>query len=178
MPYLCAMAKSISKDKKYSILFVCLGNICRSPAAQGVMEHIVSERGISDRVVIDSAGTSSYHEGDLPDHRMRMHARFRGIDLTHRSRPVKSSDFERFDLIVAMDDSNYDHLREMSPTVEEMEKVVRIASFFRQYTTWDCIPDPYYGGSEGFENVLDLLNDACNTIADMIENPNLLIKYL
>lgn len=155
-----------SKDQKYKILFVCLGNICRSPAAQGVMERIAEERGISGLLEIDSAGISSYHAGDLPDKRMRIHARRRGIELTHLSRPVVSEDFERFDLILAMDDSNYDHLRQAANSPEEMEKVVRIASFFRRFTTWDCIPDPYYGGSEGFENVLDLLDDACNCIAD------------
>lgn len=122
-----------------------------------------------DRIFIDSAGISSYHSGDLPDQRMRVHATRRGLNLTHRSRQVCSDDFERFDLILAMDDSNYDHLRRLANSPEEMDKVKRIASFFRQYRHWDCIPDPYYGGSEGFENVLDLLNDACQNIADQIE---------
>lgn len=156
-------------NKKYNILFVCLGNICRSPAGQGVMERIVDERGLNDRIFIDSAGISSYHSGDLPDQRMRVHATRRGLNLTHRSRQVCSDDFERFDLILAMDDSNYDHLRRLANSPEEMDKVKRIASFFRQYRHWDCIPDPYYGGSEGFENVLDLLDDACQNIADQIE---------
>ena len=159
--------------KKYKVLFVCLGNICRSPAGQGVLQSIVDERGLTDRVEIDSAGMSSYHRGDLPDQRMRVHARRRGLELTHRSRPVEHADFERFDLILAMDDSNYDHLRELADSVEEMEKVHRIADYFRQYRACDCIPDPYYGGSEGFENVLDLLDDACQNIADMIENDQL-----
>ena len=145
------------------------GNICRSPAGQGVMERIVDERGLNDRIFIDSAGISSYHSGDLPDQRMRVHATRRGLNLTHRSRQVCSDDFERFDLILAMDDSNYDHLRRLANSPEEMDKVKRIASFFRQYRHWDCIPDPYYGGSEGFENVLDLLDDACQNIADQIE---------
>lgn len=133
------------------------------------MERIVDERGLNDRIFIDSAGISSYHSGDLPDQRMRVHATRRGLNLTHRSRQVCSDDFERFDPILAMDDSNYDHLRRLANSPEEMDKVKRIASFFRQYRHWDCIPDPYYGGSEGFENVLDLLDDACQNIADQIE---------
>lgn len=158
----------MSKDEKYKILFVCLGNICRSPAAEGIMRRLVEERGLAERVEIDSAGLSGYHAGDLPDRRMRVHARRRGLELTHRSRPVSSSDFERFDMIVAMDDSNYDCLRDMAGTLEEEAKVVRIASFFRYYTTHDCVPDPYYGGAEGFENVLNLLEDACEGIINEI----------
>lgn len=156
----------MEKEKKYRILFVCLGNICRSPAAQGVMERIVDERGLSDFVEIDSAGLSGYHSGELPDQRMRVHARRRGLELTHRSRRIVPDDFERFDLIVAMDDSNLAHLREMANSPEEERKVVRISGFFRQYKAMDHIPDPYYGGSEGFETVLDLLEDACHAIAD------------
>lgn len=163
------LINSLKNKGKIRILFVCLGNICRSPAGQGVMERIVDERGLNDRIFIDSAGISSYHSGDLPDQRMRVHATRRGLNLTHRSRQVCSDDFERFDLILAMDDSNYDHLRRLANSPEEMDKVKRIASFFRQYRHWDCIPDPYYGGSEGFENVLDLLDDACQNIADQIE---------
>ena len=112
----------MSKDEKYKILFVCLGNICRSPAAEGIMRRLVEERGLAERVEIDSAGLSGYHAGDLPDRRMRVHARRRGLKLTHRSRPVSSSDFERFDMIVAMDDSNYDCLRDMAGTLEEEAK--------------------------------------------------------
>lgn len=158
----------MSKDEKYKILFVCLGNICRSPAAEGIMRRLVEERGLAERVEIDSAGLSGYHAGDLPDRRMRVHARRRGLELTHRSRPVSSSDFERFDMIAAMDDSNYDCLRDMAGTLKEEAKVVRIASFFRHYTTHDCVPDPYYGGAEGFENVLNLLEDACEGIISEI----------
>ncbi len=163
----------MERGTRYKILFVCLGNICRSPAGQGVMQRIIDERGLADRIEVDSAGLSSYHEGDLPDQRMRVHARRRGLDLTHLSRPVREADFDRFDLILAMDDSNYDKLRRLAPTVEDMEKVKRIASYFRQMKTFDYIPDPYYGGSEGFETVLDLLDDACQNIADKFENNQL-----
>lgn len=163
----------MNRGTRYKILFVCLGNICRSPAGQGVMQRIIEERGLTDSIEVDSAGLSSYHEGDLPDQRMRVHARRRGLVLDHRSRPVREVDFERFDLILAMDDSNYYKLRSLAPTVEDMEKVKRIASYFRQMKSHDCIPDPYYGGSEGFEVVLDLLDDACQNIADKFENNQL-----
>lgn len=164
---------SLNSNKKYKILFVCLGNICRSPAAQAVMERIVAERGISDKVEVDSAGISGYHRGDLPDKRMRVHAARRGLQLTHLSRPVSHSDFERFDLIIGMDDANVDDLCDMAFSLEEEAKVVQISRFFRNYKGQDCIPDPYYGGSEGFENVLDLLDDACGTIADLIQSGEL-----
>ncbi len=153
-----------STDGNIKILFVCLGNICRSPAAQGVMEKLVEEQGVSKRFEIDSAGLYGGHAGDLPDNRMQAHARRRGLNLTHRSRQVKESDFDRFDIIVAMDDSNYDRLRAMSPTLEDEKKVVKMADFFTQHPWADCVPDPYYDGAEGFENALDLIEDGCETL--------------
>ena len=149
---------------------MCLGNICRSPAAQGVMERLLEERGVADRYEIDSAGLYGGHAGDLPDHRMRIHARRRGLELTHRSRQVKESDFDRFDIIVAMDDSNYSRLRRMAPTTEEEKKVVKIAYYFTLHTWADCVPDPYYEGAEGFENALDLIEDGCNGLLNRLEN--------
>lgn len=155
----------MEEDKnKIGILFVCLGNICRSPAAQGVMEALVKEKGVADRFIIDSAGLYGGHAGDLPDRRMRVHARMRGLDLTHRSRQVRESDFDRFDLIVAMDNSNYDNLRRMAPTPEAEAKVVKMADYFSQHPWADCVPDPYYGGAQGFENALDLIEDGCRTL--------------
>ncbi len=159
--------------RKYKILFVCLGNICRSPAAQGIMEKILEERGMTDAVEVDSAGISGYHSGDLPDRRMRVHAQRRGLDLTHRSRRAASDDLRHFDLIVGMDDSNVDDLKELADSVEDAAKVVQISRFFRQHRGFDCVPDPYYGGAEGFENVLDLLEDACQCIAGQLENGEL-----
>lgn len=158
-------------DKK-RILFVCLGNICRSPAAQGVMERLVEERGVADKYEIDSAGLYGGHAGDLPDHRMRIHARRRGLELTHRSRQVRESDFDRFDIIVAMDDSNYDRLRRMAPTAEDESKVVRIADYFTLHPWADCVPDPYYEGAEGFEKALDLIEDGCQTLLNELEKEN------
>lgn len=152
----------------YKILFVCLGNICRSPAAQGVMERLVSERGVADRFDIDSAGLYGGHAGDLPDSRMRAHARMRGLELTHRSRQVRISDFDDFDVIVAMDNSNFDRLREMAPSLEDEQKVVRMADYFTQHPWADCVPDPYYDGAQGFENALDLIEDGCQTLLDRL----------
>lgn len=155
--------RQLSK-KPCKILFVCLGNICRSPAAQGVMEALVEEQNLKNEIFIDSAGTYGGHAGDLPDRRMRVHAQRRGYNLTHKSRQVKYSDFEKFDLIVAMDDANYYDLKSMASTLEDESKIVSMATFLRQHPHNDCIPDPYYEGSEGFELVLDLLEDACSEL--------------
>ena len=158
----------IRNGEKVRILFVCLGNICRSPAAHGVMERLVAERGVADRFEIDSAGLYGGHAGDLPDSRMRAHARRRGLELTHRSRQVRESDFDRFDIIVAMDDSNYDRLRAMAPTPEEEKKIVKMADFFTQHPWADCVPDPYYDGAQGVENALDLIEDGCETLYECV----------
>jgi protein-tyrosine phosphatase len=148
------------------VLFVCLGNICRSPAAEGVMRDIVEQAGEDDRWTIDSAGTGNYHIGDLPDNRMRIHARHRGYELTHRCRQVRVSDFDEFDLIIAMDASNERNLRQLAPTVETADKVVQMANWVDMAMRYDYIPDPYYEGAEGFELVLDLLQNACQNLFD------------
>ncbi|MDD2961911.1 MAG: low molecular weight phosphotyrosine protein phosphatase [Muribaculaceae bacterium] len=154
--------------KPVKILFVCLGNICRSPAAQGVMQSLIERKGTADMFVLDSAGTYGGHAGDLPDNRMRVHARRRGYDLTHKSRRIIGDDFERFDLIITMDDSNLHTLKNMAATIEEERKIIPMATFIRQYPHADCVPDPYYEGAEGFEYVLDLLEDACLGLYDAI----------
>lgn len=157
-----------NKADRYKILFVCLGNICRSPAAQGVMQRLVDERGLTDRFEIDSAGTYAGHSGELPDRRMRVHASRRGYNLTHRARRITVDDFERFDMIVAMDDANRDDLRRMARTLDEARKVTMIGPKIRFNRHYDYVPDPYYEGSEGFELVLDLLEDACENLLDEI----------
>lgn len=142
------------------LLFVCLGNICRSPAAEEVMRVLAGKAGRAAEFELDSAGLIDYHEGELPDSRMREHARRRGHVLTHRSRPVRPDDFARFDLLLAMDAANVDGLKRRARTEAERRKVVRLADYLTQHDT-DTIPDPYYGGPEDFERVLDLLEDAC-----------------
>ena len=151
----------------YRLLFVCLGNICRSPAAEGIMRHLVRERGLSARVEIDSAGTYGGHAGELPDPRMRAHAARRGYLLEHRSRPVTADDFERFDLIVGMDDMNVDRLRCLAPDAASSDKIRRMASYCRHYP-YDHVPDPYYSGADGFELVLNLLEDACENLLEQL----------
>lgn len=150
--------EELKGKERIGVLFVCLGNICRSPAAEGLMRALVSEKGLDDRYVIDSAGTGGWHVGDLPDRRMRTHARQRGIELTHRCRQVRESDFDEFDLIIGMDDNNVMNLKRLAPTIDAEKKVFRMADFFTGETArMDSVPDPYYEGSEGFELVLDLL---------------------
>lgn len=152
------------------VLFVCLGNICRSPAAEGIMREVVaSTPGAAGRWTIDSAGTGGYHIGDLPDGRMRAHARRRGLTLDHICRQVHESDFDDFDIIVGMDDSNVSNLKRLAPTVEDVDKVVAMADFF-SCTRYYAVPDPYYDGAEGFELVLDLLEDATRNLYDTVES--------
>ena len=157
----------LNSNKKYKVLFVCLGNICRSPAAQGIFEHIVRENGMSDKIEADSAGTYGGHRGELPDRRMRTAAMYRGYGLTHRSRQVSGLDFLDFDMIVAMDDQNYEDLMHLAPSVETTHKVRRMSSFLVSHKI-SYIPDPYYMGVEGFSLVLDLLEEGCQNLFDSI----------
>ena len=149
------------------VLFVCLGNICRSPAAEEIMRKLVEYAGLEDSFVLDSAGLIDYHEGEPADGRMRAHAARRGYRLTHLSRPVKYDDFFDFDVIVGMDDRNISKLRAMAPGLEEEQKVVRMTDYCRLKVV-DHVPDPYYGGASGFENVLDILEDACAGLLDAL----------
>ena len=151
------MASPSDTTRSYRILFVCLGNICRSPAAEGIMRHLVEERGLTDLFVIDSAGTYGGHAGDLPDFRMRSHAARRGYSLEHRSRKITGEDFDRFDLIIGMDDMNVENLRRLAPDVHSLAKIHRMTEYNRHF-----LHDPYYSGADGFELVLDLLEDACD----------------
>ena len=154
-------------NNRYKVLFVCLGNICRSPAAQGIFEHIVRENGAQDRFEVDSAGTYSGHRGELPDRRMRNAAMYRGFALTHKARPVSGLDFLDFDLIVAMDDQNYEDLMHLAPSVEATHKIKRMASYLTTHNI-SYIPDPYYMGTEGFTLVLDLLEEGCRNLFETI----------
>ena len=158
------LIESLTGKDRVGILFVCLGNICRSPAAEGVMQAIVDSQDASDRFMLDSAGTGNYHIGDLPDHRMRVHARRRGYELTHRCRQVTEDDFDDFDMIIAMDRSNFENLRRLAPNPEAENKIVEMAAFVSKAMRCYAIPDPYYEGAEGFELVLDLLESGCENL--------------
>ena len=150
------------------ILFVCLGNICRSPAAEGIFKQKVYEQGLEGCFHIDSAGTYGYHEGELPDNRMRSHALKRGYKLTSRSRPIVYDDFREFDIIIGMDDTNIHNLKRMAPNLESQHKIHRMTDYCRTNPD-DHVPDPYYGGASGFERVLDLLEDACEGLLDELK---------
>ena len=155
-------------ENKKKILFVCLGNICRSAAAEAVMKSIVHKHDADSDYVIDSAGILSYHQGDPADPRMRFFAGQRGYDVTSISRPVVAEDFNRFDWIIGMDDSNIDDLKEKAYTVEHLDKIHKMTEFTR-HSDMDHVPDPYYGGSAGFERVMDLLEDACEGLFYYLE---------
>lgn len=142
-----------------NILFVCLGNICRSPAAEGVMKALLEKEGLSNEFYIESAGIIDYHEGELPDARMRRSASARGYVLDSRSRPVAKNDFMRFDYLIGMDNHNIKALKQMATSEDEKQKIYLMSDFLTKYN-YNQIPDPYYGDGDGFELVLDLLEDA------------------
>ncbi|MNG94330.1 Low molecular weight protein-tyrosine-phosphatase YfkJ [compost metagenome] len=144
------------------VLFVCLGNICRSPTAEGVLRHQLQAAGLAEQVHVASAGTGDWHVGKAPDSRTCKAALARGYDLTlQRAQQVKPSHFAEYDLILAMDESNLGHLRALRPHAAMAE----LDLFLRRYGgALDEVPDPYYGGAEGFEQVLDLIETACQAL--------------
>jgi protein-tyrosine phosphatase len=162
------MTSTLLGMKTYSVLFVCTGNICRSPTADGVLRKKVDASGLAACVTVDSAGTTDYHVGEPPDDRSQAHARRRGYDLsTLRARQVQSVDFDRFNLIVAMDDSHLHALQRQCPTGHK-HKLMRFTAFCTKHTSHD-VPDPYYGGAQGFEHVLDLVEDGCDGLLAFIQ---------
>jgi protein-tyrosine phosphatase len=147
----------------FRVLFVCLGNICRSPTAEGTMRALVAEAGLQDEIELDSAGTGSWHVGSAPDERATAAAAGRGIALEGSARRVRAEDFDDFDLIVAMDLSNVEELRRLAPSETAREKVRLLREFdAASVRTGDLdVPDPYYGEGDGFELVLDHVQAAC-----------------
>lgn len=141
------------------VLFVCMGNICRSPTAEGVFRLVVEEAGLADQVMIDSAGTHAYHIGEPPDTRAQTAAASRGIDLSGlRGRKVNARDIEKFDYVLAMDQDNYSHLSALSPG--QLRSHIRLLMDYAPECRHDEVPDPYFGGSGGFEHVLDMITEA------------------
>ena len=150
------------------ILFVCMGNICRSPTAEGVMRALLREQGLDGRIELDSAGTGNWHAGDPPDERAVAAARERGIDLDGAARQVTAADFDHFDLIVAMDRDNERALLALAPDKAARAKVRLLREFDpASLAAGDLdVPDPYYGGPRGFERVLDIVTAGCRGLLD------------
>lgn len=157
------------------LLFICMGNICRSPAAEGVMLHQLKEAGLSDQVSVDSAGTLNYHAGNLPDPRMRQAATQRGLNLTHRARQITPEDLQKFDLILVMDQENRHEVMHLSGAKERATKIQLFCQFCTEHSEKE-VPDPYYGGAQGFDLVLDLLEDGCAEIIRRLKAGTLLDK--
>ena len=152
------------------LLFVCLGNICRSPAAEGVFLHLIAQAGLEDRFVVDSAGTGGWHVGNPADRRMRAAAARRGIHLPSRARQIELADFGNFDRILTMDDDNLQAVRSLAGELgarSDLALVEPMTSHCRRFSDKE-VPDPYYGGEQGFEHVLDLLEDACSGLLETL----------
>lgn len=163
---------SVPYSAPYSVLMVCMGNICRSPTAHGVLRHKAQALGLQDTLVVDSAGTHNYHPGSPPDARSQSHARKRGYDLSDlRARQIEDADFERHDLILVMDWDNLALTEALCPP-EHRRKVRRLTEFSLVQDK-PVVPDPYYGGTDGFEEVLDLVEDACDGLLEQIQGGRL-----
>jgi protein-tyrosine phosphatase len=147
--------------KRIRVCFVCLGNICRSPTAEAVFRHVVQEAGLAEHFEIDSAGTGAYHVGESPDPRSTAAGKSRGIALTGRARQFKRPDWERFDYVLAMDADNYDELRERVPDRGHLGKLELFRYFDAEAPAGAAVPDPYYGGAHGFDDVIDICERAC-----------------
>ena len=153
---------------KERILFVCLGNICRSPAADGIMKAQVNRRGLDHLFEIDSCGIGAWHVGQLPDSRMRCHGHAHGYRFDHRARQICKDDFSRFDRIIVMDNDNYRAVTSLAPDSTYINKVEMISRYLRHHKGQPTVPDPYYGNDRDFELVIELLEDACEGIIDHI----------
>lgn len=152
------------------VLFVCLGNICRSPAAEGIFKSLVAKKNNSDSFFIDSAGTSGHHVGESPDERMTRACRQRGYHLSSFSRQFTRGDFNKFDHILVMDQSNARNIELLSNSSSDMNKVALITNFSSgQYSDYKEIPDPYYGGPEGFDLVIDLLENCLDNFYEKVK---------
>jgi len=152
------------------ISFVCLGNICRSPLAQGVFQDLVNQKKLEQKIIVTSAGTGGWHIGDLPDERMRRTAQSKGIQLESRARQFQSADFNRFNLILAMDHSNLARLEEIAPSNLPPEKLMLFRSFYPECNGNQDVPDPYYGGAKGFEEVYSMVKRTCPPLLDYIKS--------
>jgi len=151
------------------ICFVCLGNIVRSPLAEGLFRHLAEERGVGDRYQVDSAGTSAFHAGEEPDPRMRKVARRKGMEYTGRSRQFQAEDFDRFDLIIAMDSDNRRQLLSLASSPEDREKIRMLREYDPLNGDDQGVPDPYYGGIQGFEKVYEIVRRSTENLLEQLE---------
>lgn len=158
------------KKGKHTILFICLGNICRSPAAEGIMKAIVEKSNKVESYEIDSAGIGGWHIGQLPDSRMRKCGAEHGYRFDSRARQFSKTDFARFDTIVVMDNDNYRAITSIASSEADKQKVVRMADFLTTHREYTIVPDPYYGDASDFDLVIELLEDACQSLFEMLEN--------
>ncbi len=156
------------------LLFVCLGNICRSPSAENIMNHLIEKANLNDRIVCDSAGTGGYHIGSPPDSRMTYAAKMRGINLKGSARKFQVEDFNNFDLILTMDRENYRDVLRLDSTGKYGDKVRLMCDFCRYFDVKE-VPDPYYGGQDGFDHVIEILLDACEGLLDYLINQNKIV---
>lgn len=156
-----------------NVLFVCLGNICRSPLAQGILLKEIEKRGLAGKIAVDSCGTSKYHIGEPPDHRTLENAKSNGIILNHQARQFERSDFRKFDYILAMDSANRNNILRLDQTSEFGHKLMMIRDFDPEFKGAD-VPDPYFGGESGFLEVFDILDRSVNKFLDhLIEKHDL-----
>lgn len=155
--------------RKKKLLFICLGNICRSPAAQGIMQHMVDERGLADRYEIDSAGIGAWHVGNLPDSRMRSHGHQHGYTFSHHARQICDADFSRFDYIIVMDEENHKAVTRLQMRCGGGAELCRMADYFTRHPRHHCVPDPYYGGDSDFELAIELIEDGCEGLLNRLE---------
>ncbi len=158
----------ISKENHYKICFVCLGNICRSPTAEGIFQHLINERGLEDFFEVDSAGTSAYHIGEPANSKSQRTAQKHGITLHSKARQFQQSDLDYYDLILAMDNENLSNVKQMASGNHE-DKIGRMRDFDPRPGDGE-VPDPYYGGPEGFENVFQIVKRSCQQLLDELES--------
>jgi protein-tyrosine phosphatase len=163
---------TMKNEEKVRVLFCCMGNICRSPTAEAVFRHYVGKAGLADRVHIDSAGTHDYHVGDAPDARTQRAAKQRGYDMSQlRGRQVQAADFMRFDYVLAMDEANLDILKRLRPRNAQSHLGLFLEFAERHHERE--VPDPYYGGADGFERVLDMVEDGAQGLLQHIRQSHI-----
>ena len=148
-----------------------MGNICRSPCAEGIMQYLIKQQGLVNEIECDSAGTIDYHQGDSADLRMQEHASLRGYELNSIARKFIFQDFENFDWIITMDENNFNQIVILDKNKKYTKKIRRMTDFCEK-TKISSVPDPYYGGNQGFETVIDILEDACENFLNYLKSKN------